>query len=92
MARTVTADDLRDIITDYVAQYPEKSGVNSFWRPPLLAAAPADDRFDILPKIAADDHALPKDLMPSAKSVVVFFVPFVKDLAVENHKGDVHVF
>ena len=89
MARTVTADDLRDIITDYVAQYPEKSGVNSFWRPPLLAAAPAENRFDILPKIAADDHALPKDLMPSAKSVVVFFVPFVKDLAVENHKGDV---
>ncbi len=85
----ITADDLRDIITDYTAKYPDIKGVNPFWRSPLLATAPADDRFDILPKIAAHDHALPKDLLPSARSVVVFFVPFVKALAVENHKGDV---
>ena len=89
MNKSVTPNDLRILIEDYVTAYPEKTGERNMWRKPLLATAKADDRFDILPRIAAKDHALPRDLLPSAKSVVVFFVPFVKELAVENHKGEI---
>lgn len=83
-----TVDDLRRLIANYVAEYPEKSGERPIWRTPLLVTAVADERFDALPKIAAGDHATPGDLLPGAKSVLVFFVPFVKKLALENHKGD----
>lgn len=89
MSQSVTPDNFKILIEDYVAEYNKKNGERDIWRKPLLATAKADDRFDILPIITADDHVLPRDLLPSAKSVVVFFVPFVKGLAVENHKGKI---
>ncbi len=89
MNKSVTPNDLRTLIEDYITAYPQKAGERNIWRKPILATAKADDRFDILPQIAAEDHALPQDLLPSAKSVVVFFVPFVKELTVENHKGEI---
>ena len=89
MNKSVTPNDLRTLVEAYVTAYGETTGEQNIWRKPLLATAPADDRFGILPDIAAEDHALPQDLLPSAKSVVVFFVPFVKELAVENHHGEI---
>lgn len=89
MSNSVKPDDLRSLVEAYVADYPGRTGERKLWRKPLLATASVDERFHILPRIAAPDHALPQDLLPSAKSVVVFFIPFVKDLAVENHKGDI---
>jgi epoxyqueuosine reductase QueG len=88
MQETVTPTNLRGVVEDYVAQYPQQSGEPGIWRNPLLVTAQADERFDLLSKITTEDHALPRDLLPSAKSVVVFFVPFVKALAAENHKGE----
>ena len=87
MDKSVTPNELRILIEDYLTAYPEKTGERNIWRKPLLVTAKADSRFDKLPHIAAEDHVLPRDLLPAAKSVVVFFVPFVKALAVENHKG-----
>ncbi len=58
-----------------------------YWRKPLAAFAVADDRFRILPEIAAPDHALPEELLPGGRTVIVFFVPFNKALAKENHNG-----
>jgi len=39
-------------------------------------------------RIAAEDHLHPGDLLPTARSVIVFFIPFRKDLVRENRKGD----
>ena len=89
MNEFVTPNDLRSLIEAYVTAYPEKTGEGNIWRKPLLATAKVDDRFDILPRIAARDHILPRDLLSEAKSVAVFFVPFVKELAIENHKGEI---
>ena len=89
MTTLVTSGDLRALIENYVSGYPEAAGLKKIWRTPLLVTATADDRFDILPEIAADDHVLPKDLLPTGRSVVVFFVPFIKDLVRENHKGTI---
>jgi len=89
MNNLVSPDDLRILIERYVAEYPGKIRERKIWRKPLLATAKADDRFDILRRIAAEDHILPRELLSSAKSVVVFFIPFIKELAVENHKGEI---
>ncbi|MCK5684002.1 epoxyqueuosine reductase [bacterium] len=88
MNKKETASALRTLIEDFVISYLGKTGEQNIWRKPLLATAIADSRFDMLPKIAAENHALPGDLLSSVKSVVVFFVPFVKELAIENNKGE----
>jgi epoxyqueuosine reductase QueG len=81
-------DDLRRLAVKFVADEPGRLGTEGWWRPPLLTTAPIDARFEILPKIAADDHLHPCELLPTARSVIVFFIPFRKDLARENRKGD----
>lgn len=89
MKTSVTSNELRSFIVNYVAEYPKAFGEKNLWRTPLMVTAKADNRFDVLPEIAAKDHALPKDLLGDGKSVVVFFVPFIKEVAKENHRGDI---
>ncbi len=88
MQDSITPDDIRKIIEAYVQAYPEKENVPNYWRTPLAVFAGADDRFAVLPEIAAPDHVLPGDLLPGGRTVVVFFVPFTQALAKENHDGE----
>jgi epoxyqueuosine reductase len=82
------AETLTTILGEAVAAYPARAGVRDWWQAPLLATAAADDRFDVLPKIAASNHLLPAELLPGARSVVVFFVPFKPDLLAANATGE----
>lgn len=55
------------------------------WLSPLLGvASAADPLFARLRTAVAADHAVPGDLLPGARSVVAFFIPFSSDLAREN--------
>ncbi len=62
----VAIDELRGILEQAVAAEPRRRGTAGWWRRPLVAAAPADGRFDLLPRIAAPDHLLPGDTALSA--------------------------
>ena len=84
----ITIKDLRVLTEEYVSAEPSRLGTEGWWQTPILASAPIDQRFDILPQIALDDHIHPYDLLPTAKSVVVFFIPFKRDLVKENKVGD----
>ena len=81
-------EELRLLVENYVLEYPREHGLRNWWRRPLLATAPVDERFDILPRIAAPDHAQPVDLLPEARSVITFFIPFAPELLQENSRGD----
>jgi epoxyqueuosine reductase QueG len=55
------------------------------YREPLIGFADADDpRFPQLRAIAEPTHALPKDLLPAARSVVSFFLPFAREVVRAN--------
>ena len=79
---------LRQKLEEFVAAEPQKPGTKEFWESPIMASALVDDRFAILPEIAMDEHLLPTDLLATARSVVVFFIPFQKWLVKENSEGD----
>jgi epoxyqueuosine reductase QueG len=80
--------DLRRLAERFVAEEPARIGSQGWWRAPLLATAPVDERFERLARIAADDHLHPRDLLPAARSVIVFFIPFRKELVRENREGE----
>ena len=80
-------ENLRRIVVAFVSSYSREANVPNWWRKPLLTTAQADDRFQILPGIASKEHLLPTDLLPSAKTLIVFFLPFVKELIDENSPG-----
>ncbi len=85
---TISVEDLRIFAEEYVASEPDRIGTEGFWKTPLLVSASIDERFDILPQVAFDEHMHPHDLLPSAKSLIVFFIPFKHDLVEENKNGD----
>jgi len=86
--KKVLIEDLRFFIKEYVSAEQFRHASGGWWQLPLLASAPIDQRFDILPKIAIDHHLHPHDLLGSAKTVVVFFIPFNHQLIKENKEGD----
>jgi len=87
MSADITVLTLRNFIRRLTAEYPAAHGVARWWRTPLLVTAVVDGRFDALPGIAARDHLLPTDLLDTARSVVVYFLPFSRELVKENHRG-----
>ena len=87
MNNKVSIEELRNFSETFVEKEPDRLEADGWWQTPLLTAAPIDARFDQLPQIAADDHLHPRDLLPTAKSVVVFYLPFTKELVKENKKG-----
>ena len=87
MSHKITPGHLRELISTFVADHQTRSDVRDWWREPLLVTARADDRFNTLPEIAADDHLVPSDLLPDAETVIVFFLPFKASLGKENATG-----
>jgi len=86
--RKVTIEALREFLERFVDDEPGQRDDEALWQKPLLVSARIDNRFDALSVIAYHEHMMPRDLLPSAKSVVVFFIPFRKALILENKKGD----
>lgn len=87
MTPAITVSHLREFIRDFVDAAPDAGGTPRWWRSPLLVTAGADARFDALPRIAAPDHLLPADLLGTARSVIVYFLPFTRELVMENSHG-----
>ena len=83
----MTFNDLYQWLIDYVSGYPSKYKQIPIWWNPLMACAPADDRFLRLKEITVPDHALPRDLLPEARTVVVWFTPFKHHIQRDNTGG-----
>ena len=76
---------LREEIWKIVRQRVETAGGKDYWREPLVACASADDpAFEDLRRVVAPDHTTPCDLLPDARSVIVFFLPFRPELGRGN--------
>jgi epoxyqueuosine reductase QueG len=83
----VSIDELRQAAERYIDEYPQKYNETHWWRKPLLCTATVDARFKKLPEMAAKNHWMPEDLLPTAKTVIVLFIPFKESLVRENHPG-----
>jgi len=88
MGTAVNVQALREYCQRFVAAEAERSRNGGWWRAPLVATAPVDGRFAQLRRMAAADHFYPRDLLPTARSVVVFFIPFREGLVRENSGGE----
>lgn len=79
---------IEDLIKNFVRKYPEKLNTVCKWGEPLIAYAAADNKeFYALKKVVGSTHALPEDLLPDAKTVVVYFIPFDQVIIESNVDG-----
>ena len=76
---------ITNLITVYVNNYKELKHTETDWREPVIGFADAGDQlFPKLKEIIGPNHALPIDIVPNAKSVIVFFLPFSKEIVKSN--------
>jgi epoxyqueuosine reductase QueG len=72
-------------ITRFVKTYPEQAGTRTKWKRPVVGFADAEDPLFLrLKEVVRPSHALPQDLLPTARTVVAYFLPFESKVQREN--------
>ncbi|MBI5592357.1 MAG: epoxyqueuosine reductase [Deltaproteobacteria bacterium] len=75
-------------IQDFLKDYQTSQNISTRWGVPIVGFASADDTmFDQLRSVASPTHAVPKDFLATAKTVIAFFIPFPKSLTCTNIKN-----
>jgi len=76
----------------FVQREVDLAGTETRYRQPLVGFADAaDPRFLKLRKVAEPTHLLPQDLLPEARSVISFFLPFAEEIVKANQAGSSQV-
>lgn len=83
--------DLRDLVADVIDREVKNHRGKTRYRTPLVGFAPADHPgFGELKRAVSPSHLLPQDLLPEARAVVAFFLPFGEEL-IAVHRRDPYV-
>ncbi len=78
---------IKRLIYSFVHYYSKSTSTK--WRKPLVAFADADDPLFLeLKKAVRPSHALPQELLEDAETVIVYFIPFVEEIAYSNSGGE----
>jgi epoxyqueuosine reductase len=88
----VESRPLAEFIVAAIRHHVAEAGTITDYREPLVGFAAADDpRFAELRRVAGPLHLMPEDLLPGARSVVSFFLPFARWVVEANsqHKEEV---
>ena len=72
-------------VADAVRNRQAEAGIHTTWRSPLVAYASAHDPiFAQLREVISPTHLTPRDLLPGAETVIVYFVPFDERIGRSN--------
>jgi epoxyqueuosine reductase len=76
-----------ELIAATIRRLVAEAGTATEYREPLVGfASAADPRFAELPRLAGRDHLQPRDLLPGAKTLVSFFLPFAPWIVEANDR------
>ncbi|NLC70317.1 MAG: epoxyqueuosine reductase [Desulfuromonadaceae bacterium] len=81
-------EKIRNEIERFVQASMEEGRFATNWgKPPVAFAAAGDPLFVELKKAVSDSHALPVDLLPGARTVIAYFLPFERSTGHGNLSG-----
>lgn len=80
---------MKNKIIQLIEQYVKDYTAKTRWREPIVKFASADDEMFIkLKDIISPTHAVPKDFMKDAQTVISYFIPFEKSVVYSNIDGE----
>ncbi len=79
---------ITEYIKQFVEQYQARDSIATSYGEPLVGFADANHPYiQNLPQVISPTHELPQDVLPDAKTIIAYFVPFTKELAKSNRNG-----
>ena len=79
---------LEAALDGFVREREKEEGIVLRWKTPLFAYSDAaDERFLTLKSAVGPTHALPRDLLANAVTVVAYFIPFEEEIVKSNIQG-----
>lgn len=83
---------MREIITqfiiDYVKDHDEEGIIKNIWRTPIVRFGDALlPELDGLKDLIHPDHGTPKEVLPGARTVIAYFLPFREEIGNTNKEG-----
>ena len=76
---------ITELINAYVEKFKKEMQPETSWRKPVVGFADAKDKkFKDLKEIIGPNHALPQEIVPGARSVIVYFLPFSEEIVKSN--------
>ena len=74
-------------IKSTISDYEDKNHLN-IWRKPIVRIIPVkNEKLQELKRIVSMEHLMPYDILPEAKSIICFFIPFKKKVVKSNISG-----
>lgn len=76
---------IKDLICEFVHVYSKKDNIKTKWGEPLVGFADAGHSYiKNFPQLITPSHQIPTDVLDDASIVIVYYVPFTKELAETN--------
>ena len=80
--------EITDLIKAFVTEYESRDEIATSYGEPLVGFADAHHPYiQSLPQLISPTHELPQNVLPDARIIIAYFVPFTKDLARSNRNG-----
>jgi len=92
-SNTMTVQDtmynkIVETIKSTVIDYDRKNNSGSIWKEPIVEIISANnEKIKELTEIISADHLMPEQILPDAKSIICFFVPFQESIVKSNIPG-----
>lgn len=81
--------NLREELTNLVKKYVSQSEDKGFYREPLVGFSSAEDQlFRNIKSNVGLEHLYPQDILPEAKTVISFFIPFSESIVSSNQADE----
>jgi len=77
-----------ETIKSTISEYGTENQLNNFWKEPIIEIIPAnEERLNTLKQDVSIEHLTPFDILPDAKSIISFFIPFHENIVRSNIEG-----
>ena len=81
--------EITDYIKAFVSEYENRAEIATKYGVPLVGFADANHPYiQSLPELISPTHELPQNILPDARIIIAYFIPFTKELAKTNRNGD----
>jgi epoxyqueuosine reductase QueG len=81
-------NNIIETIKSTIIDYGTNNQSSYFWKDPIIEIISANDnKLNILKKVISVDHFMPNDILPDAKSIISFFIPFQDSIVKNNIEG-----